>query len=823
MLLSALLLVQTPQIQVPPEVLTEGLAIRGTGRSGRIPFPTDTIHATLISGKWFDPKAGDDFALPSGEKRTWAALRAGENGSFNQGPFQGGYACFQLRRAQPEIMILEASGHGMAYVNGEPFAGDPYGNGYLKVPIQLRTGNNVLLFSSGRGNLSAKLTKPTSSVELNTADLTVPDLIVGEKGEAMAGVIVMNATELAMPGMRIQTRVEGGEKVETALPTIPALGIYKAPVKFSYVAPEKEGNAELSFALVGPSGMRDFQKASLRVRKPNQSRKVTFVSAIDGSVQYYGLVPAQTPGGGKALVLTPHGAGVEGIGQADAFGPKDWANIVAPTNRRPFGFDWEDWGEEDGMEVLAHAQSTLKTDPFQTYLTGHSMGGHGTWHLGITYPDRFGVIGPSAGWVSFFSYAGSPRNKPANPVEELFFRAMNGSDTLAVKRNLLIPKVFILHGAADDNVPVSEARTMKAQLEEIAAKFDYHEEPGAGHWWDNDNTIPGTACVDWPPMMKLFQDTRIPKSGDEKKVEFATVDPGRAGTCFWARIEGQLEPLKLSMVSLERGPGRVKGKTENVETLTILPEGVDWAGKVFVAELDGQTASAPLEGIKDKALKFRLLDDKWTYAGPDDPAPKPVRRHLFKSAFRNRAILVYGTHGTLEENAWALAKARFDAQQFWYRGNGAFEVMSDDNLVSLMLLGKLAADSNVVLYGNAGTNAAYSKVLAGCPLLVERNRFKTPDHDEKGAAIGCLFLYPRSGSKFAMVGVVGGTGIQGMRATDRLPYFTSGVQYPDWCAFTPEVYEKGIDGVLGAGFFGEDWTVLTKQSAWRSEEKPKKP
>src|SRR5262249_29261570 len=95
-----------------------------------------------------------------------------------------------------------------------------------------------------------------------------------------------------------------------------------------------------------------------------------------------------------ALFLTLHGAGVEAIGQADAYAPKTWGHLVAPTNRRPFGFDWEDWGRLDAMEVLELARKELGTDPQRTYLTGHSMGGHGVWHLGATFPDRFAAIGP---------------------------------------------------------------------------------------------------------------------------------------------------------------------------------------------------------------------------------------------------------------------------------------------------------------------------------------------------------------------------------------------------------------------------------------------
>lgn len=818
MLLSALLLVVQPlHLQAPPEVLREGLAISRVARSGRIPFPTDAVLRQLAEGKWTLPKEGDKLSV-GGQERTWTKFSAGADGGINQGPFQGGYACFQLTRAQPEILILEASGHGVAYVNGVPRGGDPYGNGYLKLPIQLEQGSNWLLFGSGRGALRAQLTRPTSPALFNLADATLPDLVAGEPASMDAGLIVLNATAETMSGLRVQVRVASGQRAETELPPIPPLSQYKGAVKLRADA-LPEGSADVALALVGPGGMLDFQKTSVRVRGPKQSRKVTFVSEIDGSVQYYGLVPAQTPGESKALILTPHGAGVEGIGQADAFGPKDWAYIVAPTNRRPFGFDWEDWGEEDAMEVLRHAQRTFKTDPAQTYLTGHSMGGHGTWHLGAVFPNDFAAIGPSAGWVSFFSYAGAPRQEPRDSVEALFFRAMNNSDTLALKKNLLHTKVYILHGDADDNVPVREARTMKEQLSAIGSDFQYHEEPGAGHWWDND-PAPGAACVDWPPMMKLFQETRIPANKSVDKVSYLTFDPGRSGLCRWVRIESQEVPLAVSMVDLERRPGRVVGKTENVRQLTLLPDAVDWNARIFVAELDGQTAPATLTGSTDRALTFQKVDGKWTWAGAADVVAPQSKRHLFKSAFRNGAWLVYGTQGAKAEQEWTFAKARYDAEQFAYRGNGAFRVVSDAQAIAW--LDQASAEEkkakNFVIYGNSGVNAAFGRLLRDEPVQVEPGRFQVGKKSLKSAGLGCLFLRPLTKNGPAMVGVVGGTSLGGMKLTDRMPYFVSGVQYPDWCVFDSRSLESGMDGVLGAGFFGDDWQVLENQSGWRTEK-----
>ena len=63
--------------------------------------------------------------------------------------------------------------------------------------------------------------------------------------------------------------------------------------------------------------------------------------------------------------------------------------------------------------------------------------------------------------------------------------------------------------------------------------------------------------------------------------------------------------------------------------------------------------------------------------------------------------------------------------------------------------------------------------------------------------------------------VVTGTGIKGMRLTTRLPYFVSGIHYPDLFVAGPEMLTKGVGGVRAAGFFGNDWAVASGESAWR--------
>jgi fermentation-respiration switch protein FrsA (DUF1100 family) len=453
----------------PPKDMPFGdaLILAPVGRGGRVAFPVDPVAAQIASGEWKAPKAGDTVPRAKGRPRTWEKLSAGKDGKFQHRSLVGGYAFFSIPSDKDCTMVLEASGHTMVWVNAEPRAGDPYSYGYLHVPIELKQGVNQFLFAVGRGELHAKLTASPSELFFNTADITVPDLVVEQKYDGWAAVPVINATNSWQTGVSVSAILPGGQPEPTNLPSLPPLSVSKVPIHI-VALPTKTGTVSAKLELHrqqgGPNKPDGTAEISLRVLKPEQTRKVTFRSKIDGSVQYYALVPAtpskQTPG----LTLTLHGAGVEGLGQAACFTPKSWTHVVAATNRRPYGFDWEDWGRLDALEVLDDASHQLKVDPHRRWLTGHSMGGHGTWHLGVTFPDKFAAIGPSAGWISMLSYAGVARADHPDPLADLFQRAASAGDTLALVNNLAPLGVYILHGDRDDNVPVEQAREMRKVL-----------------------------------------------------------------------------------------------------------------------------------------------------------------------------------------------------------------------------------------------------------------------------------------------------------------------------------------------------------------------
>ncbi len=346
---------------------------------------------------------------------------------------------------------------------------------------------------------------------------------------------------------------------------------------------------------------------------------------------------------------------------------------------------------------------------------------------------------------------------------------------------------------------------MRKRLADFHGDFVYYERPGAGHWW-------GNPCVDWPPMFDFFHQHMVPMAAEVRTVDFVTANPGVSAWMHWAGIEGQQQPGKFSTVKLrlEDNPPRLSGTTTNVSRLAIDVGHLKKPGTIAV-ELDGQKVEGVRPAVKGARFWLQRDGDRWSAAAPLPPGHKtPNRFGPLRDAFRHRVLFVYGTRGKPAENAWALAKARFDAETFWYRAGGAIDVVADTDFDPAA-----APDRSVILYGNAQTNAAWKPLLAGSPVQVTPGKVTIGERTMEGDNLACLFLRPRANSDVAAVGVISGTGLAGMRLTDRLPLFVSGVGYPDFLVFGTESLVEGLGGIRAAGFFGVDWSVKQGEFAWR--------
>jgi poly(3-hydroxybutyrate) depolymerase len=808
-----------PEMVVP----RSGLALANVGQSRRWSDRLDPVETIAIAEGLdsYQPQAGQEVTLPDGETRGWQTVELDASGQLDrQALGRGGYLYVPLESPEDRPIVLNVVGHGGLHFNGQPHTANIYGRGYYHVPVMARQGINRLLIQSGRGSIGLKWYVPPSPVFLLDGDQTLPDLVVGQATDTWGAVIVINTTSQPTEGLVLVAAGQGVRRATTPVPAIAPLSIRKVGFRILGPAPNEAGDAAGTLQLCGPGGRPTHQTAlTLRVRSPHDPRKVTFVSEIDGSVQYYALRAAQPLAESDpppAIVLSLHGASVEAIGQASSYSPKSWLHLVAPTNRRPYGFDWEDFGRADAMEVLELAKQSLAHDPARIYLTGHSMGGHGAWHVGSLFPDRFAAIGPSAGWVSYRTYArrrGSA-DEELSDLEKLLRRGEIIGDPTELAVNLTDQAVYILHGADDNNVPVSQARRMAEVLEAVHHDWTLHEEPGMGHWWSNPWDDGGATCVDWPPLFDQFARHALPPVPSVRTVQFATANPGVSSQCYWLAIEGQRTHHALSSATVHTWPNkrRLEGTTENVAVLRLDVGHLMSRGPITI-QLDGQS----LEPISDPgpsgAIWLARTGDQWQVTEQPPRSHKgPHRYGAIKNELRHRFLLVYGTAGNEQENRWSLDKARLDAETFWYRGNAGMDVLPDHQFDLAQY-----ADRTVVLYGSADTNSAWSKLLADSPVQVQRNRVSVGDRTLQGPDLAVALVQPRPDSEIASVVAISATGPTGMRWAERQSLFVPFVRYPD-CV----VWSAGPEGavqprVVTAGYFGLDWSVANGEFVWDAE------
>jgi predicted peptidase len=185
------------------------------------------------------------------------------------------------------------------------------------------------------------------------------------------------------------------------------------------------------------------------------------------------------------VILFLHGAGERGndglfqtavgIGSAIRQHPKRFpALVVFPQS--PTDSQWVGAPAEAAFAALRQTIAEFKVDPQRVYLTGLSMGGHGTWYLAYRHPEFFAAVVPICGWVPEFErFRGSV---PVVPPD-------SGPPLPALARRLANTPVWIFHGEMDDAVPVSGSREPAAALKAASADVRYTEYLGLGHnSWD---------------------------------------------------------------------------------------------------------------------------------------------------------------------------------------------------------------------------------------------------------------------------------------------------------------------------------------------------
>ena len=136
------------------------------------------------------------------------------------------------------------------------------------------------------------------------------------------------------------------------------------------------------------------------------------------------------------------------------YNAKGWYGVKAPGFAKTDPPNLSELSEKDVMNVLEVVRKEYSVDARRIYLMGHSMGGGGTWHIGIKNPDLFAGLAPIA---------------PA------IFRSAD--DLEKIKH---VP-VIVVQGDADKLVPVAGARRWAEKMKDLKMDYEYIEVAGGDH------------------------------------------------------------------------------------------------------------------------------------------------------------------------------------------------------------------------------------------------------------------------------------------------------------------------------------------------------
>jgi predicted peptidase len=142
--------------------------------------------------------------------------------------------------------------------------------------------------------------------------------------------------------------------------------------------------------------------------------------------------------------------------------------FVAPNGRGRFGGYGRDPAIEDVTRVVGLVKRDYKIDEAKVYLSGHSLGGGGTWIIAANQPDLFAAISPVSGGG-----------------------AKGGEEVKRILTAVQHLPVLIVHGAKDGIVPPQGSRDMYEAARKAGMKATYLELPN-----DDHVTIVGASFVE---------------------------------------------------------------------------------------------------------------------------------------------------------------------------------------------------------------------------------------------------------------------------------------------------------------------------------------
>jgi len=726
------------------------------------------------------------------------------------------------------VLLLGAEDYVSVFHNGRRvytrFVARRYSEGFDVVPLRL-AGKDSLLFKvgrlAGRWVFSAVLRAADAPFYLNERRVIAPTPLRGSIRRFWISIHITAVRD--MESLSVECLEDDmWEGCGAGIENVIAGERLHIPLAISPKRPVDPAGDSLEIPIkVSGGGVERVYRLRLRVAEKGFHRVETYRSSSDGSVHSFGVKPpiVEDPSRRYAVIISLHG--FKGHPYfSELYGDKDWCYIVSPT-ARDSEVPYREAGLLEILEVLSAVRERYPIDSSRIYLTGHSMGGYGTWYVSTRVPHLFAAVAPL-----------SSRGDMRETIEAL--RGRKGWEGIAellslynpaeAVENLFNTPVFVSHGSQDRIVPVEASRRMVKALSEMGYEVQYEEVEGADHVWGSvrRGSRYGLDCLDRETIEAFLRSRSraIPRA-----VRGVVVDP-RFPRIWW-----------LILRRRGRGPSRARGEVlssnklvvrdlENVASLEVdlamLAEGglIDPAKPL---ELEVAGAVFKLEGgaaLRTGILRLDLEGDRvclheeedllrcaskgsstLVVKGVGEPPRRPSKAYgpsgPFMDVFNRRPLIAMCTGAGLEE---VCRRASLGIQAWWNSySQGFVRVVRDSEVLSR----GLDEAYSVIAVGSPYVNRFLERVADEIPVV----RFESPDtftlrgRRYSGAHLGLAMVYPSPSSRDLYIAIVGGTSADPIEALYRLDF----TLVPDYLVYDSRLVGIDAEGFIESGFFDDEW------------------
>ena len=562
-----------------------------------------------------------------------------------------------------------------------------------------------------------------------------------------------------------------------------------------------------------------------------------YTSAIDGSVQPYGLVIPDDwkadDGKPRRLDFWLHGRGEtlselafieDRLKNKGEFTPE--GAIVCHLygrycNANKFA------GERDLFEALADIQKHYGIDMQRLVVRGFSMGGASTWQFATHFPGMWAAAAPGAGFAEtaeFFKVF-APSKTPPPWWEQVLWRWY---DCTTMAGNLANVPTFAYSGEIDGQKQATDIMVKYAKQEGI--EFPHIVGPKMGHKYDAESKVKIEELVTAAAAKGINRQpkkvTIVTHSLKYNHVHWLTID---ALDKHWeqARIDAE--------VVSNNGANEIIVKTQNVAgfSIDLVPADIVGLGAKFV--VDGQdmgyqntTESLPPPGTNAPRNWWRnsqiKAGGKWRGRDPSPSANAAcIKRHDLQGpiddAFMSSFLFVRPTGKPMNEKVGEWAKAELDhATEFWRRVFRGEAPVKEDTAVTAEDI----KTKHLVLWGDPSSNAVLRRMAdisaretvhigdpRGMPYQWTAGAliFNGVKYDAAHHAPILIFPNPLNPTKYIVLNS-GPTFREEalLNNSDQTP------KLPDWAIVNLDTPPDGKwpGQIIDAGFFDEQWALPKK-------------